>query len=73
MNFKQKVPTDKEFREALRVVRREMRSAQNAWDNFRMGPVGDGSKLTDVYAALERAQHAAFDTKELFSLELRGD
>ena len=63
------IPTDREFRERLTAVRRELRAASDAWTNLRLGALGDGSKLSDVYAAAERAQHEAFELKQLFTLD----
>lgn len=50
-------------------MRRELRAASDAWTNLRLGALGDGSKLSDVYAAAERAQHEAFELKQLFTLD----
>lgn len=61
--------TDKQFREAVRAVKKELRAAEAAWSDLRMGPYGSGKTIVDVYAALERTQHAAFDAKHLVAPE----
>lgn len=64
-------PNQKQFREAMRAIKREIRAAEAAYSNLQMGSYApEPAKPTDVYAALERAQHAAFDAKNLFAPEV---
>lgn len=66
-----KAPNDKQFREAMRKIKAELRAAESKWSNYRMGRYApEPATLTDVGAALERAQHAAFDAKDLFALKI---
>lgn len=61
------MPTDKEFKEQLKKVRAALRRADEAWLQARLGALGDGRNLSDVYAEAETAQHEAFELKQLFA------
>jgi hypothetical protein len=64
-------PNQKQFREAMQTIKQELRAAESAWSNLQMGRFApDPATPTDVYAALERAQHAAFDAKNMFAVEV---
>jgi len=65
------IPPRKNFARAIAEIRRGIREANVAYDRLVMYTTAEerDKHRSEVYAALERAQHAAFDAKDLFGFD----